>query len=268
MSTFFLSIRLRFCYLTYSFITYWIYLFISQTIRGGHTEPQIVLPESFRLVDTIINYMLWGLSLGSYKAFNTPILSNLLGHRDQLTTVSFFITFLITLYWQTIAIDNMKGFYNVNKVGKGRAFRALFQHRDVVNIDPSWESQWASTKVYCFFNDVVSAFLFGFAALLVTLYALGHHNIFGSMLLVFAAVSAILGGFSVSYANNHLCSEEVREMYERPETYNNALSVAKRDIIEQRSMQQAKEQIEKERKRNMPLPPESDKQRRPPRKPY
>lgn len=268
MSTFLLSIRLRLCYLTFSFITYWIYFAISQTIRGGHTQPQIVSPESYSMVDTMVNSVLWFFSFGFYKDFNAPILSNLLGYRDQLTTVSFFITLVIALYWQTTGISNMKDFYNFNKVGRGRASRALFQHRDVINLDTSWQSHWSSTRVYCFFHDVVSAFLYGLAALLVALYALGYRENFGSTLLIFACVSAIIGRFSVGYANNHLCNEEVREMYERPETYNNAITVAKRDIIEQRSMQQAKDLLEGERKRNSPLPPQNEKQKKPPRKPY
>lgn len=173
---------------------------------------------------------------------------------------------IVALHLQTGAITNAKEFYNYNKVGKGRAARVLIRHRDVMQIDTSWKEQWKSTRQYCFFFNVIPANLFGLGVLLGTLIYLTQ----GMGILPFAVAIGffLLGGLSINYAADHLCSVEIEELYKNPETYNSAITHGKQEIVERASMQRAKEQIEKERRRNMPPPPESDRQRRPPRKPY
>jgi hypothetical protein len=119
---------------------------------------------------------------------------------------------------------------------------------------------------YCFFLDVIPANLIAVGALLASFIYLTQ----GSEPLFFAVAigSLLLSALSVNYANNHICSEETGELYERPQTYDSAITHAKQEMIERIAMQRAKEQMERERRRNLPPPPESDQQRRPPRKPY
>jgi hypothetical protein len=171
---------------------------------------------------------------------------------------------LVALYLQTGGIKSAMEFYTLNKVGKGRVARVLVRHRDVVRIDTSWQSQWQATKEYALFNDVIPANLCGLGALLGILLFMAQ----GMGFLPFAVAIGffLLSGLSYSYASNHLCDPEIAELYERPQTYDSAITHGKQEIVERASMQRAKEQIEKERKRN--LPPDNDKQRRPPRKPY
>jgi hypothetical protein len=135
-----------------------------------------------------------------------------------------------------------------------------------MQIDTSWKEQWKATKQYCFFYDVIPANLFGLGGLLGIFFYLTQ----GMGILPFAVAIGffLLGGLSINYAADHLCSVEIEELYSNPQTYDTAITHGKQEIVERASMQRAKEQIEKERRRNMPLTPESDQQRRPPRKPY
>jgi hypothetical protein len=173
---------------------------------------------------------------------------------------------LIAFYLQTKGIQNAKEYYNYNKVGKGRAARVLSRHRDVMQINTSWQTQWKSTKKYCFFYDVIPMNLVGLGLLLGIFIYLTQ----GMGILPFAVAIGffLLSALSVNYADDHLCNPEMTELYERPQTYDSAITHGKQEIVERASMQRAKEQIEKERKRNLPLSPENDQQRRPPRKPY
>ena len=233
MSLFWLCLFLRFQYLLYTFLTNVVYTIL------------------FAELSIAYNWDMPGFSFFPEFTFAHMIGSTIL---------------IILLYLQTTGIKNAQDFYNHNKVGKGRAARVLIRHRDVMQIDTSWKEQWRSTKKYCFFKDVVPINLFGIGALLGIFFYLT-----GSTWMMPAAVAGgffLLGGLSVSYASNHLCDPEMGELYERPQTYDSAISHAKQEIVERASMQRAKEQIEKERKRNLPPPPESDQQRRPPRKPY
>jgi len=181
-------------------------------------------------------------------------------------TITAGIAGIIALYLQTGGINKAKEFYNHNKVGTGRAARVLIRHRDVMKLDNSWQTHWRLTKKYCFFKDVVPANLCGLGVLL----GIFIYSSQGLGVLTFAVAIGffLLSALSVNYAEDHLCNVETGELYERPQTYDSAISHAKQEIVERTSMQRAKEQIEKERKRNLPPPPESDQQRRPPRKPY
>jgi hypothetical protein len=173
---------------------------------------------------------------------------------------------IVALYLQTQGIDEVRDHYHHNKIGKGRAARVLYRHRDVMQIDTSWVSQWNSSRKHSLFSQVIPANLIGLVVLwgLFTFLARPSDLLFYGLAVGFL----LLAGLSRSYADNHLNSPEIGELYERPQTFDSAFTNAKQEIVERASMQQAKEQIEKERRRNMPLPPESDKQRRPPRKPY
>ncbi|OPF19776.1 hypothetical protein B1L04_03050 [Microcystis aeruginosa KW] len=233
MSIFQLTLCLRFRYLVYSFVTYIgssiLFVYLAQTAN-------------------------W--DMPGFAFFPQITFAHMIGGT----------LFIITLYLQTEGIRRAKEFYNYNKVGKGRAARVLIRHRDVMQIDTSWKEQWKATKQYCFFFDVIPANLFGLGGLLGIFFYLTQ----GMGILPFAVAIGffILGGLSINYAADHLCNVEIEELYSNPQTYDTAITHGKQEIIERASMQRTKEQIEKERKRNMPLPPESDKQRRPPRKPY
>lgn len=233
MSIFQLTLCLRVRYLLYSLVTVGV-CFAIGTVLGGSADGYI----------TGIGFV-----------------SQSIGHMIALGVAG-----LVVLYLQTKGIQNAQDFYNHNKVGTGRAGRVLSRHRDVIKIDTSWQTHWRLTKKYCFFKDVIPANLLGLGALLGILLFMAQ----GMGFLPFAVAVGffLLGGLSYSYASNHLCDPEMGELYERPQTYDSAISYAKQEIVERASMQRAKEQIEKERKRNLPPPPESDQQRRPPRKPY
>jgi cell shape-determining protein MreC len=157
-------------------------------------------------------------------------------------------------------------FYTHNKVGSGRAARSLFQHRDVVNIDSSWKTWWTSAVHVCFYRDVIPIKLWCFGFFLIAvLFAAQTLN----FVIVGAAIASfVLAGISHSYAVNHLCDEEANELYERPHTYDNAITRAKQEVRERQAVEQARDVLEKERKRNAPLPPKNQNQNRPPRKPY
>jgi len=233
MSIFQLCLCLRFRYLVYSFVTYIgssiLFVYLAQTAN-------------------------W--DMPGFAFFPQITFAHMIGGT----------LCIIALYLQTKGIQNAKEFYNHNKVGLGRAARVLIRHRDVMQIDTSWQTQWKSTKKYCFFYDVIPANLFGLGLLLGIFIYLTQ----GMGILPFAVAIGffLLSGLSVNYAEDHLCNVETNELYERPQHYDSAITHGKQEIVERVSMQRAKEQIEKERKRNLPPPPENDKQRRPPRKPY
>ena len=233
MSIFQLTLCLRVRYLLYSLVTIGV-CFAIGTVLGGSAEGYIP---------------------------GIGFLSQSIGHMIALVVAG-----LVALYLQTGGIKSAMEFYTLNKVGKGRAARVLIRHRDVMQIDTSWQSQWKSTKKYCFFYDVIPANLFGLGLLLGIFIYLTQ----GMGILPFAVAIGFffLCALSVNYADDHLCDPEMTELYERPQTYDSAISNAKQEIVERASMQRAKEQIQKERKRNLPPPPENDQQRRPPRKPY
>ncbi|MBE9082857.1 hypothetical protein IQ278_12105 [Tolypothrix sp. LEGE 11397] len=181
-------------------------------------------------------------------------------------TIGLTIAGIVALYLQTGGIANAMEFYSYNKVGKGRASRVLFAHRDVTQLDTSWEAQWQSTKHYALFCDVLPANLIGIGILLGVLTFMAQG--IGFLPFFYTAGFCLLGGLSYSYATNHLCNPELSELYERPQTYDNAFTRAKQEIREQIAVKQAQETLEKERKRNSPLPPQSPTQQQPPRKPY
>lgn len=225
-----LALRLRVRYLFYFFVTAGICLFTYHVLSG-------------------------------VTAVYIPSIEN-----SSSQTIALGVAGLVTLYLQTAGIQKAMEFYTHNKVGTGRAARVLSRHRDVMELDSSWQTQWKTTKEYCFFNDVIPANLNGLGLLLGIFVYLTQ----GMGILAFAAPIGffLIGCISSSYASNHLCDPEVGELYERPQTYDHAISTAKQDRIERALMRGAKEEKEKERKRNRPLPPEKDSQRSNPRKPY
>jgi hypothetical protein len=131
----------------------------------------------------------------------------------------------VAFYLQTDGIKRAKEFYNYNKVGKGRAARVLIRHRDVMQIDTSWKEQWKATKRYCLFLNVIPANLFGLGVLLGILIFLNQ----GMDVLPFAVATGffLLGGLSVNYAADHLCSVEVEELYSNHQTYDSAITQSK-----------------------------------------
>ncbi|MCG6137089.1 MAG: hypothetical protein MET45_21060 [Nostoc sp. LLA-1] len=233
MSNFVLNLRLRFRYLIYSISTVAAY-FIIGSVFGQETDSYI----------PYIGFLPYGVG----------------------QTIGLTIAGIVALYLQTGGIANAMEFYTHNKVGKGRAARVLFAHRDVMQLDTSWEAQWRSTKRYALFCDVIPANLIGIGILLGVLTFMAQG--IGFLPLFYTVGFCLLGGLSYSYATNHLCNHEMNELYERPQTYDNPLTRAKQELVERASIEQARQRLEKERRRNSPLPPQSEKQKQPPHKPY
>jgi hypothetical protein len=229
MSNFYLNLRLRFRYLIYSMFTSVAYFIIGSVTGQGN---------------------------GGYVPG--------IGFLDF--GISQWIAGFVALYLQAFGIASAMTYYTGSKVGAGRAFRELFEHRDVISIDTSWQKHWRSAKKIALFDNVIPANLYGLGAVLgiVTYSTQGV----GFSLYFYVISCLLLAGLSSMYANEHLCSAEVNELHERPQSYKNALTHAKREAVERAAMEQVKQRLEKERKRNSPVPPQSEKQKQPPHKPY
>jgi hypothetical protein len=229
MSIFFLTLRLRLRYFIYS-----LFNFVAYPIIGSALEEK-----------TSSNF----LSITFYDL-----------------SISQWIAGAVALCLQVIGVRTAMEFYTENKVGKGRAYRGSIKHRDVMNIDTSWQTQWKSTKRYSLFHDVIPINLIGIIMLLglpaIIFQRIGFVPLFGIIAL------GLLYVLSKSYANDHLCDPEMDELYKNPQSYDYALTAIKQEREEQIAMEQAKKRLEKERRRNSPVAPQSEKQKQPPRKPY
>jgi hypothetical protein len=229
MSIFFLTLRLRVRYFIYS-----LFNFVAYPIIGSALEEKTS--------------------------------SNFLSITFYYLSISQWIAGAVALYLQVIGVRTAMEFYTRNKVGKNRAGRGLIKHRDVMSIDTSWQTQWKSTKRYSLFCEVIPANLIGIILLLglpaLIVQRIGFVPLFGIIAL------GLLCVFSQSYAEDHLCDPEVNELYKNPQSYDYALTAIKQERREQIAMEQAKQRLEQERKRNSPVPPQSEKQKQPPHKPY
>jgi hypothetical protein len=172
----------------------------------------------------------------------------------------------VAVYLQIKGIERAMEFFRHNLIGRGRVNRALFKHRDLVQMDTSMEGNWQSTTRYSLFRDAIPANLYGLGALLAILTLLTKG--LGLLCIFYGGACVLLGKLSENYAEHHLCSDEVTEMYENPGSYANVLTQAKQEYEEQVSLNRAQDLLERERRRNRPSPPESDEQFQPPDKPY
>lgn len=231
-SKFTLMLRLRARYLVYSLISLFIYLALGSTLNSS--------------------------PMGYNPAFGFSSHSSGQG-------LAFLCGVGVAIYLLTQGTTQALNFYSHNKIGKGRVARAFFRHRDVVPVNNSVEAQWQSTIRYSFFAHVIPANLYGAAVLL----GLGTLMTRGTLVLAlfYAVALLLLGKLSDVYANQHLCSDEINEMYERPQSYVDVVTQAKQEVRERISQERTQELLERERQRNRPPLPKSN-QRAKPRKPY
>lgn len=230
MSRFILGLRLIFRYLVYCLITVCVYLMVAQFFGGDN-----------------------GQYLYGYGYTSNTMLALIAGG-------------CVALYLLFVGRQETLEFYTYNKVGSGRAARVLYRHRDVVQVDASWQFQWRAAVKYSFFYHVIPANVWGLGALLAVMHFFSEGTWLPSLLI--GLVSYFFGMFSSWYAAHHLCNPEVNEMYERPQTYSDVISQEKQERSQRRAAHQAQEQLERERRRNRPMPPRSQRQKRPPRRPY
>jgi hypothetical protein len=181
-------------------------------------------------------------------------------------SISQVIAGVVVLYLQTSGVEVAMKFYTTNKVGALRAYRWLFGHRDVITINVSWKNHWESAKTFGLFGHVIPANLFGLGALL------GIQTFFnqgiGFLFCFYVAGCVLLGMLSSLYAWEGLCDAEVTELHERPQSYDHAFTRAKLEQREEALRKQMEQLQEKERRRNAPAVPPSEKQKRTPPKPY
>ena len=232
-SKFTLMLRLRARYLVYSLISLFIYLVLGSIfIRGS--------------------------SMGYNPAFGFSSHSSGQG-------LAFLCGVGVAFYLLSLGTSEAMNFYTHNKIGSGRVARAFFRHRDVVPVNNSVEAQWQSTIRYSFYAHVIPANLYGAAVLL----GLGTLMTGGmGLLAIFYAVALfLLGKLSETYAKQHICSDETKELYERPHSYVDVITQAKQEVRERIAQERTQEMLERERQRNRPPLPKSN-QRAKPRKPY
>ena len=67
-----------------------------------------------------------------------------------------------------------------------------------------------------------------------------------------------LGGLAMSFACDHLCNEEIGDLYKEPQSYFHPIAVAKSEVKERQAYESSQQRMARERQRNQPQPPPGD----------